>query len=197
MIYSFIEFGGVLFWSLIALLTLVLAGQVSQEKTGYAILTSLVGIGVILAFTTTPIIATVKEHPIYVLYGVIGYFVIAGLWAIVKWRAFFLPALFEKYDELRSAFLKEKGLNDFPADPAVRDEFNKRRDVSYLDINNTRMVRYNKGRVTTWMVFWPWSIIGTFFGDFLYRVFTTIYKGIHGMLQAMSDKMASQYSELN
>ena len=202
MIHDFVQFGGVLFWAIVGVVTLILAAEVNEEKSGYATLTLILGIAAIVAFTDAPVLDTIKTHPIYVLYALLGYLAIAGIWAFVKWRVFFLPNLFDRYDELRSRFLKTAGpngeaLNDFPADPRVRDAFSQDRDVRVLNINHNRMVSHNKGRITTWMVFWPWSLIGTFIGDFLHRVFTTLYKSIAGGLQRMSDSMASRYSELD
>lgn len=202
MIAEFITFGGVLFWIIVGVITLILASQVNEEKTGYATLTLLAAIAAIIAFTNAPVVQTIQNHPIYVLYGVLAYIGIAAVWAFIKWRAFFLPNLFDRYEDLRTRFLKTAGpngtaLTDFPADPAVRDEFNKRSDVQRLNINVNRMVGYNKGRIRTWMVFWPFSLLGTFVGDFLHRVFTSLYKAIAGGLQRMSDSMASKYSELD
>lgn len=202
MIAEFITFGGVLFWIIVGVIALILAAQVNEEKTGAATLTLLATIAAIVAFTNTPIIETVRANPLYVLYGILAYIGIAAVWAFIKWRVFFLPNLFDRYEELRSRFLKTAGpngtpLTDFPADPAVRDEFNKRSEVQRLNISYNRMVGYNKGRITAWMVFWPFSLLGTFVGDFMHRVFTSLYKAIAGGLQRMSDSMASKYSELD
>lgn len=202
MIHDFVTFGGVLFWIIVGVVTLILAAQVNDEKTGYATLTLLGTIAAIVAFTNAPVVDAVKAHPIYVLYGILGYLAIAGVWAFIKWRVFFLPKLFDRYDELRTKFLRTAGpnqtaLSEMPADPAVRDKFNKVDDVRYLNIGYNRMVSHNKGRITTWMIFWPFSLIGTFIGDFLHRVFQTLYKSIAGGLQRMSDTMASKYSELD
>ena len=197
MVHQFIEFGGILFWIIVGVVTLILAAQVNEEKTGYATLTLLVFIAALVAFSNTPVLETIKQHPIYVLYGLLAYFGISGLWAFAKWRLFYLPNLFDQYDELRTEFLKRRGLKEMPADPKVREDFAKDRAVERLNISYFRMVRHNKGRITSWMVFWPFSLIGTFLGDFLHRVFTTIYKTIAGGLQRMSDNMASRYSELD
>lgn len=202
MIHEFITFGGVLFWIFVGAVTLILAAQVNDEKTGYAFLTFFAAIALLIGFSNTPILATIQQHPIYVLYGFLAYVAIAGVWAVVKWRLFFLPKLFDRYDDIRRQFLLTAGpngqpLNDMPADQAVRDRFNKRSEVQSLDINYNRMVSHNKSRITTWMIFWPFSLLGTFIGDFLHRVFTTIYKAIAGGLQRMSNRMASRYSELS
>jgi hypothetical protein len=196
MLWDIVTFGGLLFWSIVGIVALVITTQVHEEKVGWAAFTLLAAVAAVVALTNTvKLLAGIP--PIYYLYGFLGYLGVAALWATIKWRAFFLPALFEKYEELRYNFLKRKGLDEMPADPAVRKEFNDQHDVARLDVNYNRMVRHNKGRITTWMVFWPFSLLETFLGDFLVRVFNTIYKTLAGMLQRMSDGMASKYSELN
>jgi hypothetical protein len=199
---TWIEFGGLVFWVLIALVTLVMAAQVERDRIGWAGITLVVTVTAIIGLTNSPIPALIKQHPIYLLYGFLGYLALAAVWAVIKWRCFFLPALFDRYDDIRSRFLETAGpnqtaLKEFPADPAVRDRFERRSEVAILNINHKRMVSNNKVRVTSWMIYWPFSLLGTFFGDFLYRVFTAIYKGIANMLQGMSNQMASKYSELN
>lgn len=197
MIHEFIQFGGVLFWIIVGFITLILSAQVNDEKAGYAGLTLILTLVAVLAFTNVPLIDTIKTHPLYVLYAIGGYVIAAGVWALAKWRLFFLPNLFDRYDDLRSDFMKSKGLKEIPADPNVRDQLKEFIRGRGLYIETARMVRNNKGRITTWMLFWPFSFIGTFVGDFLQRVFATLYKGIAGMLQRMSDSMASKYSELD
>jgi uncharacterized membrane protein YccC len=197
MIAELITFGGVLFWIIVGTVTLILAAQIDSEKVGSATLTLLITVAAIVAFTNAPVLDFIQDNPLYVVYGALAYVGIAAIWAFIKWRLFFLPKLFDRYETLRWRFLESRGLKEMPADAAVRDAFNSIYDVKALDINVNRMVRYNKGRITTWMVFWPFSFIGTFVGDFLQRVFASVYQTIAGGLQRMSDRMASKYSELD
>lgn len=196
MLHEFLVFGGLLFWVIVGVITLVIAAQVHEDRVGGATATLVVFLALVGLFTNTlSVISTIP--PIFYVYGFGAYMGAAGLWATVKWRAFYLPKLFDRYEELRSDFLERKSLKEFPADPAVRDEFNSWHDVRILNIGERRMVRYNKGKITTWMLYWPFSLIETFFGDFLHRVFATLYKMVAGLFQRMSDGMASKYSELN
>lgn len=196
MIHDFITFGGVLFWIIVGVVTLVIAAEINSEKTGTAVLTLLATIAAIVAFTDAPF-STLGQHPIYILYGFLAYLVGAVIWATIKWRAFFLPKIFDAYETYRNQWLDGRQLKEMPADSKTRDEFAKAARERGVDVSRTRMASHNKARITTWMFFWPFSLIETFFGDFLHRVFTTLYKMVVGLFQRMSDGMASKYSELN
>lgn len=196
MISVLLAFGGVFFIGLAILAILIMAAQIHNERVGWAVTTLIVTVALIALFTNVPTLLK-GTPPIHYLYAALAYLGIAGVWATIKWRCFFLPKLFDRYNTLREAFLKRKGLKEMPTDQSVIDEFKNQREVSYLDINNTRMVRYNKARITTWIVFWWASMIDTFIGDFLVNVFDYVYRSISGMLQRMSDSMASKYSELS
>jgi hypothetical protein len=50
------------------------------------------------------------------------------------------------------------------------------------------MARNFKGKITSWMVYWPWSMIVTLIDDPIRRLFRGIYNAIQGMLQRMSDR---------
>jgi hypothetical protein len=196
MLAEIITFGGLIFWLITALVVLILAAEVENDSTGWATTTlGLYALGVVL-FTDGQVMTWVNDNKINILWGAVVYLALAAVWALVKWRMFFLPKLFEKYDQARAAWLKTRGLKEMPADPRVRQEF-MNGDVRYLNINHKRMASNNKGRILGWMVYWPASLLGTFFGDFLSRVFSSIYDGISGLMQGMSDRMASRYSELN
>lgn len=200
MLWELLAFGGILFWIIVGVVVLAITALIHDEKIWRAAGVLIVTLAVLALFTNVPkIIATIP--PIWYLYVIGGYLIAAPIWAVIKWRGFFLPALFEQYDALRSKFLETAGpkgepLNDFPADPAVKDKFNNLNEVKWLNINSARMVRRNKARITTWMIYWPFSLLETFLGDFLARVFSAIYKRIAGSLQRMSDRMAAGYSEL-
>lgn len=193
MLIEFLAAGGIFFWAIVGLVFLVLTTQVHNERVGWATFTLILFIaGLVLLTGAGKIIASWPL--IYYVYAVGAYLGISAVWAAIKWRVFFLPKLFERYEEVRSAWLNRNGLKEMPADPAVIQKF---KDNTGSQINRDRMVSHNKGRITTWMIFWPWSLLETFLGDFLVRVFDYMYKAVAGGFQRMSDRMASKYSELN
>lgn len=197
MLFELIAFGGIVFWIFAAVIVLALASLVHDEKPGRAALLLIVSFALIVAFTNIPIMDIVKNHPSYIGYGLGAYIAGAAIWALIKWRLFYLPKVFEKYEALRANFIKRRGLEEIGTDPQVIADLKKFMADNYFNIDKVRAVSQNKARITTWMFYWPFSLIATFFGDFLDRVFTTIYNGIHGLMQRMSDRMASKYSELN
>jgi hypothetical protein len=195
--HEFIAFGGVIFWSIAAVVALVLAVQVENKHSWWAGITLAGFFAFLIAFTNTPIVETIKTHPEYVFYGILVYLVGAAVWATIKWRYFFLPALFERYNEVRQTFLNRRGLKEMPADPQIRQEFKEDYTYRSVDIDHNRQVSHNKARITGWMIFWPFSLIGTFVADFLYRVFTNMYHALAAWFQRMSDTQARNYSELD
>lgn len=56
-------------------------------------------------------------------------------------------------------------------------------------------VRQYKSKIISWMSYWPFSMIGTFFGDIVRRIYNTIFEIIHDMLQSMSDHMFRKISK--
>lgn len=196
MIHDFITFGGVLFWIIVGIITLVIASEINSEKVGTAVVTLIVTVAAIVAFTDAPV-DQLGNHPTYILYGFLAYLVGAVVWATIKWRAFYLPKIFDAYDSFRNSWLDQRGLKEMTADPNEREAFKKAARDRGVDVSYSRMASHNKARITTWMFFWPFSLIETFFGDFLSRVFTTLYKMVVGLFQRMSDGMASKYSELD
>jgi len=199
MVYDFITFGGILFWIIVGVIALVIAAEINDEKVGMASVTLIGSALAIFAFTDakTSLGGVITTHPWYIVYGFLGYLALAVVWATIKWRLFYLPKIFDAYDEFRQSWLAQKGLKDMPADQQTRDLFASAVRGAGVDVTYTRMVRHNKARITTWMVFWIFSLIETFLGDFLQRVFASLYNAVAGLFQRMSDGMASKYSELD
>ncbi len=204
MIFDLIQAGGVIFWILTAIFALVIASEVQSDRIGPATITLFAYLAALVAFSTLGTTAGVwlLKHPIYILYGTGAYIVGAVIWTPIKWRAFFLPALFEKYNDLRAKYLASKKLTDLVGEDdaetaALRADFLMYAKNSMGDINQLRMVRRNKANITTWIAYWPFSLVGTFIGDFLTRIAYNIYRALASSLQRMSDGMASRYVELD
>jgi len=98
------------------------------------------------------------------------YFAIGGLWSIVKWYFYLLK-------------LRDRMLNTTAVGKKMRTSpegmRNVRPDASYA--------ANNKGRIMGWIGHWPFSVIGTFLGDFIKRIVTSIYN----VLSKLYDRMAA------
>ena len=80
----------------------------------------------------------------------LGYFIAGGVWSLFKWYLHLTNVRTE---------MKEEGKTERPYNSYARN---------------------NKARIMAWIGHWPFSIIGTFFGDFLYRIGRTIYNYLGG-----------------
>jgi len=85
-----------------------------------------------------------------VLLFFVGYFIAGGVWSLFKYYLY----LTNVRDDM-----KERGITERP--------------------RNSYMVN-NKAKLMSWIGHWPFSIIGTFFGDFIYRIGRTIYNHLGG-----------------
>lgn len=81
---------------------------------------------------------------------VIGFFIFGGIWSLFKW---YLHLTNVRDD------MKERGTTERPHNSYARN---------------------NKARIIAWIGHWPLSIIGTFFGDVLYRIGRRIYSYLGG-----------------
>lgn len=198
MVWSIITFGGVIFWVLTAIAAIALVSEISANKVGAAFFTLLAYTAVMMLFSNTPVWTWIKDHPSYLLYGFGLYIVCGAIWSVIKWY-FYLLNIRDRYEDLRSAWLKRQGFTDVPTDANDRAKF--KADV--VDrVPGTYGVfppqaSHHKGAITTWMMFWPFSLAGTVFGDFLNRIFKTVYSWLAGMMQRISNGVFGKYSELN
>jgi len=196
MVYEILVVGGIFFWIFVGLFALLITSSVRSSEFGTA--SSLLATLIVLLIVFTNFHTVLWSiDPMMALYGAGGYVILAAIWAIIKWRAFYLPKLFGKYEKYRSEWLRMKGLKEMPADASVRGDFNRFVKDRGVYINEQRMVGNNKARITGWMFFWPFSLVETFFGDIMARIFDHTYRMIASSLQGMSDRMAHRYSELD
>ena len=79
-----------------------------------------------------------------------GYFILGGIWSLFKW---YLHLTNVRED------MKEHGRTERPRNSYARN---------------------NKARFMAWIGHWPFSIIGTFFGDVLYRIGKTVMNYLGG-----------------
>lgn len=54
----------------------------------------------------------------------------------------------------------------------------------------------NKARITSWAIFWPFSMVGTIVNDPLRRLWNLIWGWVKGLYQKMADKMLAAHPEL-
>ncbi len=149
-------FTGLLLWpwwglGIFVILCLIDAALVENESATFGTAMMVIGTGILVWLAG-------NMNPFVLMWqnfgGVLlfffGYFILGGIWSLFKW---YLNLI-----NVRDA-MKEKGKTERPRNSYARN---------------------NKARIMAWIGHWPFSIVGTFFGDFLYRIGRTIYNHLGG-----------------
>jgi hypothetical protein len=158
-------------WILVAFVTFIV-GVICCEHDEFAwsTLTTVVGAGLVtwLGADVNPFV-WLWQNLADVARFLLFYFAIGGLWSIVKWYLYLLKVR----DKAREDFER------FKAAGREKDSHPKRPSTSYA--------RENKARLVGWIAHWPFSMVGSVFGDFL----TRIVKSIYNVLSDLYDRMAN------
>lgn len=199
MAYELFQLGGIIFWVLTAIGALLLITEIESDKVGAAFVT-IIGYFVVLAlFSDTDLWAWVQNNVTFLLYSFGAYLGAAAVWSVAKWYLF-LTKVRNVYSVERDQYAASHPGVDF-SDPAdvkkVRDNaVEKLAYTKYSTRNVPPRASEQKARITAWMTFWPFSVIGTVIGDLLLEVFKHIFDFLSGLYQRMSNKMFGGFAEL-
>ena len=149
-------FAGMLLWpwwalSIFVILCLTDAALVENESATFGSIMMVVGIGVLIWLAgDMNPFSLLWQNLGAVILTFIAYFIIGGVWSLFKWYLYLTNVRED---------MKETGKTERPYNSYARN---------------------NKARIMAWIGHWPFSIIGTFFGDFLYRIGNKIYNYLGG-----------------
>ena len=170
------------FMSLLVLLFLVDVALCESDEFSWATIVLVVGTGlaVWLGGDVNPF-AYVWNNLAEVFGFFVLYFAVGAAWSIVKWY-FYLIRLRDKVKsgEHRDYTQKGQGLSE----AAIK---RKRPAKSFA--------KNNKGRIFGWIGHWPFSMVGTFIGDFIKRIVTNIYLVLQGLFDRMSNHVFAGFDE--
>jgi len=198
MIWSLITFGGILFWLLAAVFALIVTHSVNkQDSWAVPAFWSVVALALTYAFTDAPVPDFTVTN---ILIGIVSWFGIGTVWAIGKWvhlafqirnfaRSFTPREIIQPMSDEARAKDEADQLRE-----AVSDEF-KPHDASWR-LNLPPKASEFKTRISTWITFWPASMLATIMGDliapaveFLFNVGGNIAKGLAGTFSAISKRI--------
>lgn len=203
----------VFFLVVLVLFAIVECFLTEVEKFGWAttlFIVSIVGAVVGAHFMDLHPFQWLVSHGVEAVLYVVAYVGAGLVWSFGKWF-FFLWRFRDKYREYKLKFLH--GLNPaFTADmPVPTDQLphfydfldrQERYSSAYYRVfkdnplsKKPRAVN-NKARITAWMSFWPYSLVGTLLNDPVRRLFNAIFSWVKGLYQKMADAMFSKDVEL-
>ena len=175
--FELLVFGTFWFWVVCIIATCVVIAALENDSPGGAFVT--LAITVIVCYilgsgSTWGIIGLILTSPKTMVLLILGYFVAGTIWSFVKWYFFLL----DKKDEYLEAV-------DMNTGRAIR--------VSEYKPE----VRRYKGKIISWMCYWPFSLLWSLVGDFLKRAFRSILEWTQGIMQKMSDHVFSPFKNPN
>lgn len=174
--------GSMLFWVGLVLSYLVYYA-VKEDEFWPPLIGVIVGFAVLHFFSSVPVLTYVKANYVQILTYGAYYMGIGIIWSFVKWYLFLIKKK-KEYTTLRSDFLRKNKLSSLANMP---EEVGAAwgRELRYK--NFPPKASDNKSRITTWMVYWAFSMLGTFLGDFLTQFFDTIYRMFGNLYDRMTN----------
>jgi len=186
MLAEFFIIGGIWFWLLTAVVIIALIWETSCERPGLAIATFLFYCALIHFFGNASFFSNIQAHPEIVYIGLPTYFAAGAIWGVVKW-ILYVKRKSIRYKEDRLSFLLQCKVEGATIDTRVPDRLRNTWQSSNWGAREHAkpMVRYNKGKVLTWMGFWPVSVLWSIIDE----PWRYIYDAIHDLLQRVSDRI--------
>jgi hypothetical protein len=182
--YEFFVVGGVFFYLLVAVVTILLILFAELERPICAGITLILTFALLALLGNFNILAAIKAHPFISLIALPGYFVAGTLWSFAKWW-FYVHNEAAKYKEKKEEFLKgEKVLLMAPEER----EAAWRRYLEHLQSYRSHPkpeVSENKCRILTWMIYWPWSFVWTIINDPVTKFFKFIFRKLRFVYEAI------------
>lgn len=147
----------------------------------------------------------IKDHGAWTLVYACAYVGVGVVWSFIKWFSF-LMGFRDAYREVKDSFYKAHGL---PADSVIpdslMDSFKQhvhqsapwsspyRHDIAAL----TRpRASKNKGRITAWACYWPFSFVATLLNDPVRRLFNFLFNQFKALYQHLADYILRKDVEL-
>lgn len=160
------------------------------EHWGWATLTLIVT-GVAVQFLhVADIWGFMVHHTVDALLYVLAYLAVGVVWSFIKWFSF-LMGFRDKFREVRDGWYERTGLK--VGDSLTEEQQKSLDDVFRFESYNGNPVLYkpkaakNKRRITAWMAYWPFSVVGTVINDPIRRLFRFLFNQFKALYQRIAD----------
>lgn len=200
-LFVLFAFGGLWFWSLLGLASLLLIVCLEKDSGFVTTVVFAVTLAVLLCLGNANWLTWVFQNPLYFGLGVLGYLAVGVGWGVGKWWAYVRNCA-ARYRRERREWLErqiEKGdLGVAGCREALRTGVLKDsakwawktyiKDRYYGSQITKPSASHCKGQITVWMTYWPWSALWTLINDPVRRFFCWAYEQLSGVLQEISNR---------
>ena len=195
-IFGFFLFGTIGFY-IAAALFIIWGFYIIEKESLFGVIVSIIIFTIFMQFIAKcNIFVSVVENP-WLLLWIPGYFAIGFAWSFVKWWLFVNKAA-DKLRELKDEFLKEHTDKTFDTNKkyseqaSIRSGRNLKEEwdsfIRFKDDVKRPSAKENKGRITTWVIYWPFSFLWSLLNDLIKRIVREIVKTFQKFYQKISDK---------
>lgn len=180
-------------WSFIIGTIITMIVLLEYEKQGWATTFFSLGIALILWNYKTEILNYLTTNPTNIVIFFVSYVIIGVIWSFIKWNDY-VKSIFRKAQEIKDDFVHTYGeINDETKkqfiskinSSSLRDgyyghELNLPKDTSFEKIAKeiAPIASRKKATITSWVSYWPISLLGTMLNNPFKKFFEWIYNSI-------------------
>jgi hypothetical protein len=195
-IWTIFAVGTFWFWALLATEFCFLMGCMSNENGILATVSLASTVALLNVFGSVPIVNYFFANIGTTLLYVAVYFVAGTIWSIVKWYSYVTDQR-ERYDDLKSAFLKKNQLSGSGIPGDMRSDWERTLQfghddggcsVGHCECLGRPLASNHKKDILRWMAYWPFSLLWTVAFNWVWKIFNKIYQHIQNLLQSISDR---------
>jgi hypothetical protein len=184
--YVFFEVGSLGFWFLLCFASILLVACVEYASPGWAVLTVVAVLALFPRATTLDWFHDLRDHPSLVVILIAGYLVAGTGWSVVKWW-FYVRNRAKRYLAKVAVY---KTSHKLPPEQVLTDS-QVYEALGYSagepDLGKKPSPDGEKGRILTWMIWWPWSALWTAIDEPIKKAFKFIFNEIKALYQKISD----------
>ena len=142
------------------------------------------------------VLSWVVANGVFTLVYVAAYMAVGVGWSFVKWFSY-LMGFRDTFREQKEAFCLKNGLDpkapitdekvlaEFDHHLASNVSWGERHRGQLLSRERPRAAK-SKARITAWMAFWPFSVVGTVLNDPVRRLFNFLYSQFKALYERLS-----------
>ena len=187
--WPFIEAFTISFWFIVAVWILVevlLSGD--DNTSGWRFTALALFLGAVWLFTTfNPFVWAFENMQTLLVYAVL-YVVVGALWSIFKWWVFVGDKAREyraRREELRAEY---DGYTRTGSNPKTFEQWVRARAHPTMP-----SAKSEARRIQFWIAWWPFSMLNTAIGDFLFRFFRAVYDYLSGIYNAITKRRFAEF----
>lgn len=190
---TLLAFGGAWFWLVVILASILIVAFLENDNAGNATILAIGSILALIFLGNTGIFSWVAAHPLLLTLYSVGYIFAGALYGILKWYLL-LRERADRYHEVRTSWLetaiKRALVGGVVLTDDVKKAWTKYAKFEYYGRPITKpSAGQHKGRILSWMMYWPLSGLWTLINDPIRCIFKWLYRRISTLLRTMADKV--------